>query len=305
MLKSNVGEALLSVRGLCVHFPIRQPGALPWAPPGMLRAVDGVSFDLQAGASLGIIGESGSGKTTLARAIMCTVPVSAGQVLWVGENLPELGTRDRRLKRRGIQMVYQDPLSSLNPRMTVGRIVDEPLRTHFPDMDRAERARRVRGILQKVGLPPDMLNRYPHQFSGGQCQRIGIARALITEPRLLICDEPVSSLDVSVRARILELLGCLRKEMGLSMLFIAHDLGVVQEVCDRTMVMRAGRAVEMQDTCSLIRSPKADYTRSLLAAVPFPDPKVERRRIARRRAGSRCATGAEPQPAARAGNSPG
>ena len=229
---------------------------------------------------------------------MCSVPVSTGQVLWVGENLLELGPRERRLKRRGIQMVYQDPLSSLNPRMTVGRIVDEPLRTLFPEMERAERTRRVGGILERVGLSPDMLNRYPHQFSGGQCQRIGIARALVTKPRLVICDEPVSSLDVSVRATILDLLRGLREEMGLSMLFIAHDLGVVREVCDRTMVMRAGRAVEMQDTGSLIRSPREDYTKSLLAAVPFPDPKVERRRIALRRAASRTVSDAEPRHAA-------
>ena len=304
MLKSSQGEALLSVRDLCVQFPNRRPGGLPWVRPGVLRAVERVSFELEAGASLGIIGESGSGKTTLARAIMCSVPVSTGQVLWVGENLLELGPRERRLKRRGIQMVYQDPLSSLNPRMTVGRIVDEPLRTLFPEMERAERTRRISSILERVGLSPDMLNRYPHQFSGGQCQRIGIARALVTKPRLLICDEPVSSLDVSVRATILDLLRGLREEMGLSMLFIAHDLGVVQEVCDRTMVMRAGRVVEMQETGSLIRSPREDYTRSLLAAVPYPDPKVERRRIARRRAASRSDAGAGPPPTDRAARSP-
>lgn len=267
-------EPLLRVRDLSVTFPVAPRGAWPWSPRRQLRAVQQVSFDLDAGQTLGIVGESGSGKSTLARAIIGTVPRAWGQVDWLGQPLDPGSTEHRS----DIQMIFQDPLAALNPRMTVGQIIAEPLHTHRPHLSTVEVTESVNAMMERVGLLPDLRNRYPHEFSGGQCQRIGIARALILGPRLVICDEPVSALDVSVQAQVVNLLAELQKEMGLSLIFIAHDLSVVRHISDEIMVMYLGRVVERADSRTLIEAPRHPYTRALIASAPIPDPKVERGR---------------------------
>ncbi|WOI55725.1 oligopeptide/dipeptide ABC transporter ATP-binding protein [Palleronia sp. LCG004] len=269
---------LLSVRNLDVTFDIVPRGAWPWTPPNKLQAVRDMSFDLEPGQTLGVVGESGSGKSTLARAVIGTVPASRGQILWGDTDLRKMSASERRKHRRVVQMVFQDPLASLNPRMNVGEIISEPLVTHDPGISRAEARRRAGEMMERVGLLPNLLNRYPHEFSGGQCQRIGIARALILEPELLICDEPVSALDVSVQAQVVNLLKRLQREMGLSMIFIAHDLSVVKHVSDRILVMYLGRKVEEADARELVRGPRHPYTQALISSVPIPDPKRERLR---------------------------
>ncbi len=269
---------LLSVRDLSVAFAVRPAGLPPWKRARLLRAVAGVSFDLGSGETLGIVGETGSGKSTLARALIGTVPASGGRALWQGADLLAMAPRDRHRRRRDIQMVFQDPLASLDPRMTAGEIIAEPLVTHHPRMARDEIGMRVAAMMERVGLPPDRLDRYPHEFSGGQCQRINIARALIVRPRLVICDEPVSSLDVSVQAQIVNLLAELKRDLGLALIFIAHDLSVVKHVSDRIMVFYLGRAVEYGAARDVVRAPRHPYTRALVSAVPIPDPAVERGR---------------------------
>ncbi|MEM1432180.1 MAG: oligopeptide/dipeptide ABC transporter ATP-binding protein [Pseudomonadota bacterium] len=269
---------LLSVRNLDVFFEIRPPGAWPWTPSRTLQAVHDVSFDLAEGETLGIVGESGSGKSTLARAVVGTIPATRGEVLWQGEDLRTLSEAARQRRRRDIQMVFQDPLAALNPRMTVGDIIAEPLTTHVHGLSRAEVRERVEAGMERVGLLANQFNRYPHEFSGGQCQRIGIARALILEPKLLICDEPVSALDVSVQAQVVNLLARLQDEMGLSMIFIAHDLSVVKHVSDRILVLYLGREMEEGPATDLVRTPVHPYTQALIAAAPIPDPAVERTR---------------------------
>jgi oligopeptide transport system ATP-binding protein len=270
--------ALLQVRNVSVTFPVPRRGAWPWTAPLQLRAVQDVSFDLAPGETLGIVGESGSGKSTLARAIVGTVAASAGQVLWQGQDLLTLAGDARRAQRRDVQMIFQDPLAALNPRMTVGDIIAEPLVTHQPGLGASEVKTRVRDIMERVGLLPNQLNRYPHEFSGGQCQRIGIARALILRPKLIVCDEPVSALDVSIQAQVVNLLADLQRDMGLALIFIAHDLSVVKHISDRIMVMYLGRQMEQADARDLIRAPKHPYTRALIAAVPIPDPAAEKAR---------------------------
>ena len=262
---------LLRVRDLSVRFPVGSGSLNPWARPRMLHAVEKVSFDLAAGKTLGIVGESGSGKSTLARAVVGTVPRFGGEVTFDGRPLGPV-------HRAEIQMIFQDPLAALNPRMTVGEIIAEPLRTHRPGMGRAERQDRVRALMARVGLLPDLANRYPHEFSGGQCQRIGIARALIAEPRLVVCDEPVSALDVSVQAQVVNLLAGLQAEMGLSLIFIAHDLSVVRHISDEIMVMYLGRVMEHAPAAALVERPMHPYTRALIASAPIPDPAVEKAR---------------------------
>lgn len=263
-----MSEPLLSVRNLAVHYPV--------ARKGLLRAVDGIDFDLAPGETLGIVGESGCGKSTLARGILQLVAPTAGSVTLLGKDLTRLDAAELRASRRELQVVFQDPLASLNPRMTVNEIIGEPLRTHFPGMGAEERKRRVAAIMERVGLLPNQLNRYPHEFSGGQCQRIGIARALVLEPKLVICDEPVSALDVSIQAQIVNLLMDLQREMGLALLFIAHDLSVVRHISHRVMVMYLGRVVELADRDTIYASPRHPYTRALIDAVPLPDPRLER-----------------------------
>lgn len=269
-------QPLLSVNGLKVHFSIKQKHAWPWTPPATLKAVDGISFTLNAGETLGIVGESGCGKSTLARAIIGLVPANAGNVLWLGQDLVKASPRALRETRQDIQMIFQDPLASLNPRMTIGDIIAEPLRTFYPNMTKAERKAKVSTIMVRVGLLPNLINRYPHEFSGGQCQRIGIARALILKPKLIICDEPVSALDVSIQAQVINLLKELQAEMGLALVFIAHDLSVVKHISDQVLVMYLGKPVELGNSQALFSNPSHPYTQALMSAVPIPDPEFER-----------------------------
>ena len=269
-------EPLLRIRNLRVWFPV---GTALFGKPAQLRAVDGVDFDLKAGEALGIVGESGCGKSTLARAILRLVPSTAGQIVWMGRSIEAWSTRQVRPLRRDLQIVFQDPLASLDPRMTVGEIVAEPLRVHAPELSRAERRERVADILRRVGLSPDVINRYPHEFSGGQCQRIGIARAMVLRPKLLVCDEPVSALDVSIQAQIVNLLQDLKRDFGMSILFVSHNLAVVRKLCERVLVLYLGKPMELAPTEMLYSDPRHPYTRGLLAAVPIPDPAVQPLRL--------------------------
>ncbi|WP_406827729.1 murein tripeptide/oligopeptide ABC transporter ATP binding protein OppF [Microbulbifer sp. ARAS458-1] len=269
-------EVLLDVQALKVHFSIKQENAWPWTKPANLKAVNGVDLKLYAGETLGIVGESGCGKSTLARAIIGLTKVTDGNVLWLGQDLTALDEKSLRATRKDIQMIFQDPLASLNPRMTIGDIIAEPLRTLRPDIPKPEVAERVQAMMKKVGLLPNLVNRYPHEFSGGQCQRIGIARALILDPKLIICDEPVSALDVSIQAQVVNLLKQLQREMNLSLIFIAHDLSVVKHISDRVIVMYLGNAVEVGTKDKLFAGPRHPYTQALMSAVPIPDPKKEK-----------------------------
>lgn len=272
-------ETLLDVRDLCVTFSIRREGDMPWIEPRKLRAVNSVDFTLRAGETLGIVGESGSGKSTLARALIGLAPAT-GQAIWQdGTDLLSLTPRQMLKYRADIQMVFQDPLASLNPRMTVGQIIAEPLTTHQPKLARSEVKERVKDMMDRVGLLPNQINRYPHEFSGGQCQRIGIARALIVEPRLIICDEPVSALDVSIQAQVINLLDRLQDELGLALIFIAHDLSVVKHISDRVMVVYLGKVMEVASSDELYANPQHPYTQALLSAVPIPDPVREAAKV--------------------------
>jgi len=267
---------ILSVRRLKVHYPLA--GEWPWRRGGAVRAVEDVHFNLHAGETLGIVGESGCGKSTLARALVGLQPVTGGGIAYEGRDLARLDEAGWRPLRRDIQMVFQDPLASLDPRMTVGESVAEPLQWLAPELDAVARERRVAEMFERVGLPAAHRHRYPHEFSGGQCQRVGIARALVVKPRILVCDEPVSALDVSVQAQIVNLLAEIQREQGLAMLFIAHDLGVVRHLSHRVLVMYLGRVMEQADTAELFDSPRHPYTRALLAAMPVAPgaPRVAR-----------------------------
>jgi ABC-type oligopeptide transport system ATPase subunit len=271
------GEPLLQVRGLVKEFPLDR-GVMLRRNVGAVRAVDGIEFDVYAGETFGVVGESGSGKSTTARLIARLLDPTAGEIRFDGRDITAL--RGSRLKqvRRELQMVFQDPYSSLNPRRTVGSIVAEPLAIHRVQPDRAARRRAVQELLETVGLNPEHYNRYPHEFSGGQRQRVGIARALALGPKLLIADEPVSALDVSIQAQVLNLLGDLQRRLGLTMVFISHDLSVVRHMCDRIAVMHDGRIVELASNDELYRAPRDPYTRELLAAIPGAR-RVRRRTI--------------------------
>ena len=268
-------ETLLHVADLQVHFPIRVGGLLRGRHVP-LKAVDGVSFALHAGETLGVVGESGCGKSTLGRAILQLVEPTAGTVVWRGHDLTAADAEHMRSYRRDMQIIFQDPLASLDPRMTIGDIVAEPLVTFEPRLERKVVKQRVQQMLDTVGLSPEMLNRYPHEFSGGQCQRIGIARAMILEPELIICDEPVSALDVSIQAQIINLLQRLQREFGLTLLFISHDLSVVRRISHRVLVLYLGRIMEIAAADALYSRPMHPYTRALISAVPIPDPDKER-----------------------------
>ena len=244
----------------------------------MLRAVDGISFTLRAGETLGVVGESGCGKSTLARAVLQLIPSNSGQVVWLGRDLTAEKQDAIRRARKDFQIVFQDPLASLDPRMPVGVSIAEPLRALEPRLSRAEIRARVAAIMQKVGLDPAWINRYPHELSGGQNQRVGIARAMIVQPKMVVCDEAVSALDVSIQAQIVALIKSLQTETGMAMIFISHDLSVVRQLSHRVMVLYLGRVVEMAAADDLYRDPRHPYTRALLSAVPTPDPRRERAR---------------------------
>ncbi len=272
----NVQQPLLKVRDLEVQFAVRGQRQWPWQPARFLKAVNGVSFELRPGETLGIVGESGCGKSTLARALLNLVPISGGSVKWQGDEMRGASPQAWLAKRRLVQMIFQDPLASLDPRMTVAQIIGEPLRTHMPQLSASEHHEQVLGMMLRVGLTAQQFNRYPHEFSGGQCQRIGVARALILRPQVVICDEPVSALDVSIQAQIINLLKELQAEMGLALIFIAHDLAVVKHISQRVMVMYLGRAMEVAEKNALYDTPSHPYTKALLSAIPVPDPRIER-----------------------------
>ena len=264
---------LLEARDLSVAYASAGSGWL--TPRRSLRALDGVGFELAAGKTLGVVGESGCGKSTLARALVGLVPLAAGSVHWQGEDMARLDRRQRRRVRRDLQIVFQDPLASLDPRMTAGQIVAEPLVTHEPGLGRTAIAARVATALAQVGLDPRHINRYPHEFSGGQCQRIAIARATILAPKLVVCDEPVSALDVSIQAQIMNLLVGMQDALGLALIFISHNLAIVRHVSHRIAVLYLGRLVEIGPADAVFRTPRHPYAQALIAAVPVADPTIE------------------------------
>ena len=269
-------DVLLEVNGLKMYFPITQ-GLLVQRHVGDIKAVDGLNFDVHCGETLGLVGESGCGKSTTGRAILQLHRPTAGDVYFQGQNLVTMKGEALRRMRREMQMIFQDPYASLNPRMTVGGIVGEPLEVHniLPPRERRER---VQELLKIVGLNPYFINRYPHEFSGGQRQRIGVARALAVNPEFIVCDEPISALDVSIQAQVINLLEDLQAQFNLTYLFIAHDLSVVRHISDRIAVMYLGKVMELADRDELYRNPMHPYTQALLSAVPIPDPVIEEKR---------------------------
>ena len=266
-------ENIIEVRDLVKHYPVTR-GVVFKKTIGQVKAVDGVSFDLKAGETLGVVGESGCGKSTLARVLMNLEKPTGGQVLYKGQDISKLSGGALRRLRRQIQLVMQDPYTSLNPRMTVGDLIGEPFEIHPEVAPRGSRRTKVKELLDLVGLNPEHINRYPHQFSGGQRQRIGIARALALRPEVIVCDEPVSALDVSIQAQVMNLLEKLQGEFGLSYVFIAHDLSVVRHLSDRVAVMYLGKMVEIGTEDEIYERPTHPYTQALLSAVPVPDPTV-------------------------------
>jgi oligopeptide transport system ATP-binding protein len=272
--------ALLAVTDLHKHFPVKK-GILIERTVGQVRAVDGVSFEIPEGKTLGLVGESGSGKSTTGYCILQLLKPTSGSIRFLGDELTTLGREDLRRMRREMQIVFQDPYASLDPRMTVGNIVSEPLEVHGIGTRRSRRET-VRRLLEIVGFNPNFTNRYPHEFSGGQRQRIGIARALALNPKLIVCDEPVSALDVSIQAQILNLLKDLQRDFGLTYLFISHDLAVVRTMSDRIAVMNQGKLVEVGAAEQIYNEPKDEYTKALFSAVPVPDPRRQRERKAAR-----------------------
>ncbi len=273
---SDKREVLVSVRNLKKYFPITS-GVIFQRQVGAIKAVDGVSFDIYKGETLGLVGESGCGKSTTGRTILQLYRPTEGSVVFEGAELTTLRGEELRKMRRRMQMIFQDPYASLNPRMSVGRIIGEPLQVHRVAAG-AEQRERVQQLLSLVGLNAYFINRYPHEFSGGQRQRIGVARALALNPSFIVCDEPISALDVSIQAQVVNLLQDLQQELGLTYLFIAHDLSMVQHICDRVAVMYLGKIVELASSADLYSNPLHPYTQSLLSAVPVPDPKVEEKR---------------------------
>ena len=273
-------KPLLEVRGLRMHFPISE-GIVRRRSVGEVKAVDGIDFVVGRGETLGLVGESGCGKTTTGRCILRLEKPTAGEIIYDGVDIASLGQKDLIKLRQKIQVIFQDPFSSLNPRMKVGQIIAEPMYVHGIEPDSAKREARVRELLTICGLNATFADRYPHEMSGGQRQRVGIARALAMNPEFIVCDEPVSALDVSIQAQVINLLEDLREKFGLTYLFIAHDLSVVRHLCQRMAVMYLGRIVELADSDELFDNPQHPYTKALLAAVPVPDPLVEQGRVFR------------------------
>nr|WP_255670750.1 oligopeptide/dipeptide ABC transporter ATP-binding protein [Cognatishimia sp. F0-27] len=262
----------MQANDLHVRFVARQTKRWPWSKPGQVKAVNGVSLTLDPGRTLGVVGESGCGKSTLIRAIAGLTPLDRGQVLLDGEPVDYANRASLQRLRARVQMVFQDPVSSLNPRMTIRDIVSEPLVYFRPKLDGTARRRVAMDMLERVGISANLANRFPHEFSGGQCQRIGIARALVAQPRVLLCDEPVSALDVSIQAQVINLLKELQREMGVALVFVAHDLGVVRHISDTVLVMYMGGMMERAPAGDLVADPRHPYSKALLSAVPVPDP---------------------------------
>lgn len=266
---------LLSVEDLKVHFPIATGGFLRKRHTP-LKAVDGISFELAEGEAIGIVGESGCGKSTLGRAILQLIKPTDGRVVWMGSDLCTLPGKAMKARRREMQIVFQDPLSSHNPRMTIGRIIGEPLTIFAPEMSREARDAAVVAMMESVGLNAEMRHRYPHELSGGQCQRVSIARAMILKPKLVVCDEPVSALDVSTQAQVINLIKKLQRDYGVAIIFISHDLSVVRHLCDRVLVMYLGKVMEIATREMIFEQPLHPYTRMLINSVPIPDPERQR-----------------------------
>ena len=267
MNETNVNP-ILSIQDLYVDYNSQSSLSLPWEKKQIINAVNGVSFNLYEGKTLGIVGETGCGKSTIAKAIIKLTPVKSGQIFWMGSNLLDLNKQQMQKIRKEIQMIFQDPLASLNPRMNIGEIISEPLKTHFPILNNNQVKKQVKDMMMNVGLLPNLVNRYPHEFSGGHCQRIGIARALILKPKLIICDEPVSALDVSIQAQVLNLLKSLQNELKLTYIFITHDLSIAKHMSDNIMVLYFGKCVEMKQSKQLFSNPQHEYTKQLIASVP-------------------------------------
>jgi len=267
MNETNVNP-ILSIHDLYVEYISQSTLSLPWEKKQIINAVNGVSFNLHEGKTLGIVGETGCGKSTIAKAIIKLTSVKSGQIFWKGNNLLDLNKQQMQKVRKEIQMIFQDPLASLNPRMNIGEIISEPLKTHFSTLNHNQIKKQVKDMMLNVGLLPNLVNRYPHEFSGGQCQRIGIARALILKPKLIICDEPVSSLDVSIQAQVLNLLKSLQNELKLTYIFITHDLSIAKHMSDNIMVLYFGKCVEMKQSKQLFTNPQHEYTKQLIASVP-------------------------------------
>lgn len=272
-----MSQVILEVKNLKKHFPIKK-GIISYKQVGTVKAVDDVSFTLEKGETLGLVGESGCGKSTTGRCILRLLEPTAGQIIFNGQDITKLDKSKMRLLRKDIQIIFQDPYASLNPRLTVGDMIAEPMR-NFKIGTKKTQEKRVRELLEIVGLSAYHASRYPHEFSGGQRQRIGIARALSVDPQLIVCDEPVSALDVSIQAQVINLLKDLQKEFNLTLLFIAHDLSVVKHISDRVAVMYLGKIVELANYKNLYREPMHPYSQALLSAIPIPNPKLKKSRI--------------------------
>ena len=273
----STGETLVQVRDLKMHFPVTEGAIIPRVV-AHVKAVNGITFDIKKGETLGLVGESGCGKTTTGRCILQLEKATSGEIIYDGEDLTKLNKQEMRPMRQRIQVIFQDPYSSLNPRMTIGSIIAEPMMVHKTESDAAARDQRVRELLSVCGLNPKFAERYPHEMSGGQRQRVGIARALAVRPEFIICDEAVSALDVSIQAQVINLLEDLRDQFDLTYLFISHDLSVVRHLCQRVAVMYLGNMVELAETDELFDNPLHPYTQALLEAVPVPDPEIEQAR---------------------------